>query len=65
MEADVIERSIEFMDKMEAENAQSVMKLDKAPGPTGVSSEMLLAAGCKEKKLFGKYLQIDCNKNAI
>ena len=57
MEADMIEGPIECITEMEAENALNAMKLGKAPGPAGLSSEMLLAAECK-----GKKLQVDiCN----
>ena len=52
MEADVKERSIECITEMEMENALSAIKLGKAPAPTGISSEILLAAERKVKKLL-------------
>ena len=49
VEADVIEEPIECITEMKVENALSAMELGKAPGPTGASSEILLAAGHKER----------------
>ena len=52
VEADVMEESIKCIIEMEVKNTLSAIKLGKAPGPTDVSSEMLLAARQKGKKLL-------------
>ena len=52
MEADVIEGPIECITEMEVEIALKCNETWWAPGPTGISNEMFLVAGCKRKKLL-------------